>query len=87
MKDGVNSTAFIISVFLAIIITDDALRMRIYLGDHGKILNMLIKDTPRRNKNHHYPYLAERLGHRWYEVLGGAVLGVVLTYIIYSLFV
>src|SRR5665647_2193465 len=40
---GLNSGSFAVAVALAIIVIDDAARLRMYLGDQGRYLNMLIR--------------------------------------------
>ncbi|RLC38499.1 divergent PAP2 family protein, partial [Candidatus Falkowbacteria bacterium] len=44
LKEGINSPLFAISIILAIIVIRDALGIRRYLGQHGKTLNILVKD-------------------------------------------
>lgn len=67
--EGINTAIFSFSVVFALIILDDALRVRMHLGDQGRYLNMLI-ETLNLNKEK-YPRLKERMGHRWSEVLVG----------------
>lgn len=74
---GVGSATFSLAVVLALIILDDALRVRMHLGDQGRYLNMLV-ETLNLDKEK-YPRLKEHMGHRMSEVSVGVVLGVVLT--------
>ena len=39
--EGIHSGAFAVTVGLAFLIVDDAVRIRMYLGDQGRYLNML----------------------------------------------
>lgn len=75
---GLGSGAFAVSVALAIIIVDDALRLRIYMGDQGRRLNFITQQLHIDEKD--FPRLKERVGHRKSEVIVGAILGFVLTY-------
>lgn len=84
-QDGVHSTTFAIATVLAIIILDDALRMRIFLGRHGQALHQLIQKLP-SNEQNLFPLLETKLGHRPIEALVGAVVGVILTIGILSFF-
>jgi hypothetical protein len=74
---GVNSGAFAVAVALAIIVIDDAARLRMYLGDQGRYLNMLIRQLNISEKQ--FPRLKERVGHRLNEIIIGGILGAVLT--------
>ena len=80
---GTASGAFAISVALAIIIIDDAVRLRVYTGDQGRYLNMLIRQLPVDEKQ--FPRLKERVGHKLSEVVAGGILGFILTLILIKL--
>src|SRR3989339_939682 len=74
---GINSGGFAVAVALAIIVIDDAARLRMYMGDQGRYLNMLIRQL---NINEdQFPRLHERMGHRISEVIVGGILGVLFT--------
>ncbi|MDZ7611570.1 MAG: divergent PAP2 family protein [Candidatus Moranbacteria bacterium] len=75
---GFNSAAFLVAFSLGIIIIDDALRLRMYLGDQGRYLNMLV-DSLNLDANK-YPRLKERIGHRSSEVIVGLIYGLALAY-------
>jgi acid phosphatase family membrane protein YuiD len=75
---GINSPTFAVAIALAIIVIDDALRLRIYMGDQGRRLNFIIEQLKIDQKE--FPRLKERIGHRKSEVLVGAILGFLLTY-------
>ena len=74
---GTTSGAFAISVVLAIIVVDDAFRLRMYMGDQGRYLNMLIRQLPVDEEQ--FPRLKERIGHKLSEVIIGGLLGFLLT--------
>ena len=75
--DGIRSGAFAIAVILAVIVIDDAVRLRMYMGDQGRYLNMLIRQLPVDQRK--FPHFKERLGHRVSEVFVGGFLGALLT--------
>lgn len=77
---GTTSGVFALAAIFSIIIIDDALRLRVYLGDQGRYLNRLIEELP-LNKNK-YPRLKERIGHRISEVIIGGFLGFALSLIL-----
>lgn len=78
--DGVTTGAFAVAVALAIIVIDDAARLRMYMGDQGRYLNMLIRQLNVSEKQ--FPRLHERMGHRVSEVIIGGILGFLLTLIL-----
>jgi len=82
--EGINSGIFAFSLVFALIILDDALRIRMYLGDQGRYLNMLVQTLNLDVKQ--YPRLKERVGHRWQEVSVGIIYGAILTILFIKLF-
>lgn len=74
---GIQSGAFAVSVILAIIVIDDAVRLRMYMGDQGRYLNMLIRQLEVDESK--FPRLKERIGHRISEVIVGGIFGFILT--------
>lgn len=77
---GFSSGAFAVTAALAIIVIDDALRLRIYMGDQGRRLNFITQQMHMDKKE--FPRLKERVGHRKSEVFVGGVLGVLFTLIL-----
>lgn len=75
--EGINSGAFAVALVLAIIVIDDSLRLRIYMGDHGRYLNMLLQRFSVDKSK--FPRLKERVGHRVSEVIVGGIFGCLLT--------
>jgi uncharacterized protein len=78
--EGLNTGAFAVAVALAIIVIDDAARLRMYMGDQGRYLNMLIRQL--NVSEEQFPRLHERMGHRVSEVIVGGILGVLFTLIL-----
>lgn len=76
--DGIHSGSFVIAVALVILILDDALRLRLFLGRHGEALHKLVARLPDSERTG-YPYLETRLGHKAHEVVAGAALGIGLS--------
>lgn len=75
--DGVFGAPFVIALALGVIIIDDAIRLRMYLGDQGRYLNMLVQSLSLNPDK--YPRLKERIGHRTSEVIVGLIYGFLLT--------
>lgn len=82
--EGVHSGTFALSAVLAFIVIDDAARIRMYLGDQGRYLNMLVEQLGIETDK--FPRLKERVGHRVSEIIGGALVGLVLTLLFIYLF-
>lgn len=81
--EGVSSGAFAVAVAVAFLIIDDAVRLRMYLGDQGRYLNTLVQTLGLSVKQ--FPRLKERVGHRTSEVLVGGFVGFFLSTIIIRL--
>jgi uncharacterized protein len=78
IRDGIFSPLFAISLVFAVIIIRDAVGLRRYLGEHGRILNELVKDLkeePDKPLDQIYPHLLEKIGHTPAQVLVGALIG------------
>jgi acid phosphatase family membrane protein YuiD len=82
---GTKSATFALAIVLAIIIIDDATRLRVYMGKHGRYINTLIKQAHIINEKK-YPRLKERMGHRLNEVIAGAIVGFLLTILLITVF-
>lgn len=82
--EGVHSGAFAVTVGLAFLIIDDAVRIRMHLGDQGRYLNMLVEQLDLNKEK--FPRLKERVGHRTSEVVAGGIFGILLTIIAINLF-
>lgn len=82
--EGVHTGTFALSAVLAFIVIDDAARIRMYLGDQGRYLNMLVEQLGIEKDK--FPRLKERVGHRVSEIVGGALVGLILTLLFIYLF-
>lgn len=80
---GLTSGAFAATVALAVIVIDDAVRLRAYMGDQGRYLNMLIRQL--NISEQQFPRLKERMGHRVSEVIVGGVLGFLMTLLLIAI--
>lgn len=78
--EGVGSGAFAVAVAIAFLIIDDAVRLRMYLGDQGRYLNTLIQTL--KLSTEQFPRLKERVGHRTSEVIVGGFVGFFLSTIL-----
>jgi uncharacterized protein len=78
--EGVGSGAFAVAFALAFVLVDDAARIRMYLGDQGRYLNMLVEQLDLDESK--FPRMKERVGHRVSEVVVGALIGFLGTLIL-----
>jgi len=84
---GLDSSYFAISFVFATIVIVDAIGLRNYLGQHGKTLNILVKDLHEDSfLDFSYPKLLEKIGHTPLQVMVGTIIGVVVSILGYSFF-
>ena len=79
LKEGVDSTFFVISLVLAVVVMYDATGVRRAAGKQAAVLNKIVENI--RTKEGYSlieENLKELLGHTPIEVLGGAILGVIV---------
>ena len=81
---GFASPLFAISFLLAAIVMYDAMGVRHAAGEHAKVINMMVRRgaagisyKPKSNQE-----LKEFLGHTPFEVLGGALLGILIALVV-----
>jgi len=87
LVQGFSSPAFAFSFVIAMVIINDAVRLRNYLGQHGEILNVLVKDLKDDNVlDEKYPRLLENIGHTPKQVLVGSLIGVFTGILMYWIF-
>ena len=87
LAEGISSPLFAVTAILAVIIIRDALGLRRYLGQHGKILNFLVKDLKDDDLlEHKYPHLLENIGHTPAQVIVGSLIGFLTGILGYWLF-
>lgn len=75
LEFGLGSPYFAISTIFSLIIITDALGLRNIISKQSKVINSTNETQ-----------LPGNVGHSWLEVISGALLAVILTYIIYQLF-
>lgn len=87
LVDGFKSPLFAFSVAFAIIVISDALKLRMYLGQQGEVINILVKDLDEdKFLDQKYPKMKEKIGHTKSEVLAGSLLGIAISCLAYFLF-
>jgi acid phosphatase family membrane protein YuiD len=83
LEEGWHSASFAIAFIFALLIIRDAIGLRQFLSQHGKILNMLIKDLP-DDVERKYPHkLEERFGHTPLQTIVGGLIGLAISGLLY----
>lgn len=85
--EGFQSPLFAIAFLFASIVMYDAMGVRRAAGEHAKIINMIVKKNREKKSDIIYApkskdMLKEFLGHTPLEVMGGAMLGILVAMII-----
>lgn len=84
LKLGISSPIFATTFVLAAIVITDAVGLRNYLGQHGKTLNILVKDLKEDEfLDRSYPTQTEHIGHSPIQVVIGALVGILTSVIGY----
>jgi len=82
LERGLASAEFAVAFVFATIVIVDAIGLRNYLGQHGKTLNILVKDLKEDEfLDNYYPKLLEHIGHTPLQVLIGGLVGVITSLI------
>jgi len=69
LREGIDEPATGVAAALLLVVVLDATDLRRKVGEHASILNVLAGKGLRRR------VLRERIGHNWFEVLGGVLVG------------
>jgi len=87
LKLGIGSPVFALSFVLAAVVISDAIGLRNYLGEHGKTLNILVKDLKEDEfLDRSYAKQIEKIGHTPLQVLIGAIVGSAISVIAFLIF-
>lgn len=81
--EGIYSPAFAISAIFSFITIRDAIGIRMYLGEHARILNRLVGALPAKQRPKFPKHIIERIGHTAIEAVVGGLLGLVTTLILW----
>lgn len=82
-KYGLESPIFAIAFILAAIVMYDAMGVRRETGEQAKVINKIIEDMKNDNKELDFSRpLKELVGHTPFQVLSGALLGILVAIVI-----
>ncbi len=76
IQEGFDSAIFALAVVFSLVVMYDAAGVRRAAGKQARVLNAIIEDLNRRQL--HPERLRELLGHTPFEVLVGALLGIIV---------
>lgn len=76
--EGIKSSVFAVALAFAVIVMYDATGVRREAGEHAKRINILIEEWVERNNMKLDNNLKELLGHTPFEVIMGAILGIII---------
>lgn len=79
--EGVHSTLFDVSMVFAFIVMYDAAGVRQAAGKQARVLNKIVEDL-QHSLSFKESHLKELLGHTPLEVIGGAILGVAVAFVL-----
>ena len=80
IASGFHRVEFAISAMLAMVVMTDAAGVRRAAGKQAAALNRIMKELMENGKGFSYETLKELLGHSPFEVLVGALLGILLAF-------
>ncbi len=87
LQHGLDSSFFAVAFVFATIVIVDAIGLRNYLGQHGKTINVLVKDLDEDDfLDNHYPKQLEKIGHTPIQVIVGAIIGSLTSVIAWMIF-
>jgi len=82
MIQGFNSVTFAIAVILAMVVMYDAAGVRQAVGRQARIINRIVKELrEKRPKGEVERDLREFIGHTQFQVIAGAILGIIVTWV------
>jgi uncharacterized protein len=81
MENGFRSPIFAIAIAFATVVMYDAAGVRRAAGNQAKVINLIIQDLSHK-KGIQQDRLKELIGHTPFEVIAGAILGVIIGIIV-----
>ena len=81
METGFNSPIFAIAIAFATVVMYDAAGVRRAAGNQARVINLIILDLSHK-KGIQQDRLKELIGHTPFEVISGAILGVIIGIIV-----
>lgn len=84
LEEGLSNPLFAICLVFSMVVSYDAIGVRYESGKQAEAINDLVEDLiTNKSKKINYKVLKEQLGHKPLEVLGGVLLGLIVSIIYY----
>ena len=87
LKDSLDSSMFALCLVFSLVVMYDATGVRLQAGRQAEVLNLMILELPQQHPVSDTRPLRDSLGHTPMEVMAGAVLGVVVGYVHYNMWI
>lgn len=84
LQEGFGTTMFAITFALMVIVIYDAMGVRYETGRQSKVINQILRELFMEGKPLTDERLKELVGHSPLEVLGGVLVGLVMTLIVFA---
>lgn len=86
LEFGISAPMFAMCLIFSMIVSYDAIGVRYESGKQAEAINDLVEDLiPHNRRKIDYKVLKEQLGHKPLEVLGGLLLGFLVSFLYYYL--
>lgn len=90
IQENFYSTIFAVTLGFSLIVAYDAANVRYYAGQNIKVTQQLIRDIQLLTKVQlddpiYLVKIKEVLGHKWTEVFGGVIVGLIMAGVVYYL--
>lgn len=82
--EGFDSAMFAMGAVMTFIVMHDASRVRYSVGQHARLINKMLVESFKGGVVHHEK-LKELIGHKPLEVYAGAVLGIIVSVVYFSI--
>ena len=87
LKDSVDSSLFALCLVFSLVVMYDATGVRLQAGRQAEVLNQMILELPQQHPVSDTRPLRDSLGHTPVEVGAGAMVGVVIGWLHYSMWI
>ena len=87
LKESLDSSIFAMCLVFSLVVMYDATGVRLHAGRQAEVLNQMIMELPATHPASEYRTLRNSLGHTPPEVGVGAILGLVVGYLHYSIWI
>ena len=87
LKESIDSSLFALCLVFSLVVMYDATGVRLQAGRQAEVLNQMILELPQQHPVSDTRPLRDSLGHTPVEVGAGAVVGVVIGWLHYSMWI